>query len=44
VTHDSKRVIDKNHPGLKRTGWWMIAEAVVVALLILGAYLWKRFG
>jgi hypothetical protein len=47
VTHDindSRRVIDKNHPGFKHTGWWMIAEAVLLALLILGAYLWERFG
>ncbi len=43
-SNDSRCVIDKNHPGLKQAGWWMIAEAVVLALLILGAYLWKRFG
>ena len=41
---DIRRVIDKNHPGFKRMGWWMVAEAVVLVLLILGAWLWKRFG
>jgi hypothetical protein len=43
-SNDGRRVIDRNHPGFKRTGWWMIAEAVVLALLIVGAWLWKRFG
>jgi hypothetical protein len=42
--NDSNRVIDKNHRGFKHTGWWLIAEAVVLLALILGAYLWKRFG
>jgi hypothetical protein len=42
--NDRSRVIDQNHPGFKHTGWWLIAEAVVLLLLILGVYFWKRFG
>jgi hypothetical protein len=39
-----RRVIDKEHPGFWRLGRWMVAEGVVLALLIAGTYLWKRFG
>ena len=44
VMSESKpKVIDKDHKGLKLTGRFLILEGVVVALLVIGAFLYKVF-
>jgi hypothetical protein len=45
VMPESKpKVIDKDHKGVKLTGRFRILEGVVVALLIIGAFLYKVFA
>lgn len=35
--------IDKNHRGLRLTGKALIVEGIILVLLIIGAYLYRRF-
>jgi hypothetical protein len=44
MSESKPKVIDKDHKGLKLSGRFLILEGVVVALLIIGAFLYKVFA
>jgi hypothetical protein len=39
-----KKRIDADHRGLRLSGRWMMAEAIVIILLAVGDCIYKRFS